>query len=84
MISMPMMTVRKASQIFPELIAAVERGETIVISKNGTPVAKIAPPMADRRSGSAWQSAFATLEKSLRSKRPRGYRVSITEADKYP
>jgi prevent-host-death family protein len=78
------MTVREANQNFSQVVAAAERGETIVITKNGTPVAKIMPQTADRSGDSAWQSAFAALEKSLRAKRPTGYRVgSITEDDRY-
>jgi prevent-host-death family protein len=78
------MTVREANQNFSQVIAAAERGETIVITKNGTPVAKIAPQTADRASDPEWRSAFATLKKSLRSKRASSYRVgAITEDDKY-
>mgnify|MGYP001792370330 CR=1 FL=1 len=32
------MSVREANQNFSQVIAAAERGETIVITKNGTPV----------------------------------------------
>jgi prevent-host-death family protein len=74
------MTVREASQNFLQVIAAAERGETIVITKNGTPVAKIAPQPADRTK----DLAFAALETSLRTKHATGYRVgTITEDDKY-
>lgn len=78
------MTVREANQNFSQVIAAAERGETIVITKNGTPVAKITPQKADRTSDPEWPSTFAALEKSLRSKRASGFRVgTITEDDKY-
>jgi prevent-host-death family protein len=78
------MTVREANQNFSQVIAAAERGETIVITKNGSPVAKITPQTADRSIDPEWRSAFAALKKSLRSKRPTGYRVgTITENDKY-
>lgn len=78
------MTVREANQNFSQVIAAAERGETIIITKNGTPVARITPQAADRASDPEWQSAFAALKKSLRSKRPTGYRVgTITEDDLY-
>lgn len=78
------MTVREANQNFSQLIAAAERGETIVITKNGTPVAKVAPQRADRAADPEWCSAFSALEKSLKSKRPSEYRVgAITEDDKY-
>jgi prevent-host-death family protein len=78
------MTVREANQNFSQVIAAAERGETIIITKNGTPVARITPQMADRTRDPEWQSAFADLKKSLRSKRATGYRVgTITEDDLY-
>ena len=78
------MSVREANQNFSQMIAAAERGETIVITKNGIPVARISPQARDRAHDPQWRSAYATLKKSLRSKRPTGYRVgSIAEADKY-
>ena len=78
------MTVREANQNFSQVIAAAERGETIVITKNGTPVAKVAPQPADRTRDPEWRSTFEALEKSLRSRRARGYQVgTITEDDKY-
>ena len=80
---MRQMTVREANQNFSQVIAAAERGETIVITKNGTPVARIAPQAADRAK-IPMAGAFAALKKSLRAKRARGYRVgTITEDDKY-
>ena len=78
------MTVREANQNFSQVVSAAERGETIVITKNGTPVAKVAPQTADRTNDSEWRSTFAALKKSLKSKRATGYRVgTITEDDKY-
>jgi prevent-host-death family protein len=78
------MTVREANQNFSQVISAAERGETIVITKNGTPVAKVMPQPADRTDDPEWRSAFAALKKRLRSKPATGYRVgTITEDDKY-
>ena len=78
------MTVREASQDFSQLIAAAERGETIVITRNGIPVARISPQPRNCENDPQWRSAFAALEKSLLAKRPTGYRVGpITEDDKY-
>jgi prevent-host-death family protein len=78
------MTVWEAKESFSQVIAAAERGETIIITKNGTPVARITPHAADRASDPEWRSAFAALERSLRSKPATGYRVgTITEDDKY-
>jgi len=78
------MTVRKANQNFSQVIAAAERGETIVITKNGVAVAKITPHPADRTRDPEWRSTFAVLKESLQSKQGTGYRVgTITEDDKY-
>jgi prevent-host-death family protein len=78
------MTVREANQNFSQVIAAAERGETIVITKNGTPVAKISPQVSDRTKDPEWRVAFGKLRKRLRSKRASGRRVgAITEEDKY-
>ena len=77
-------TVREANQNFSQVIAAAERGETIVVTKNGRPVAKITPQSADRANDPEWCANFAALRKSLRSKRGSGFRVgTITEDDKY-
>jgi prevent-host-death family protein len=56
------MTVSEASQGFAEVIAAVEHGETIIITKNRTPVAKITPQTADRTKDPEWRTAFVALE----------------------
>jgi prevent-host-death family protein len=77
-------TVREANQNFSQVIAAAERGETIVVTKNGKPVAKITPQPEDRTKDPEWKANFAALKKSLRSKRDSGYRVgTITEDDIY-
>ena len=53
------MSVREANQNFSQVIAAAERGETIVITKNGTPVAKITPQSRNRTDDPEWRAAFA-------------------------
>ena len=78
------MTIREANQNFSQVISAAERGETIVVTKNGKPVAKITPHAADQTDDPEWRAAFAALRKSLRAKQATGYRVgTITEDDKY-
>jgi len=78
------MTVRETNQNFSQVIAAAERGETMVVTKNGRPVAKITPQSEDRANDPEWRANFAALKKSLRSKRGSGFRVgTITEDDKY-
>jgi prevent-host-death family protein len=77
-------TVREANQNFSQVIAAAERGETIVVTKNGRPVAKIMPQSEDRANDPEWRASFAALKKSLRSKRRSGFLIgTITEDDKY-
>lgn len=81
---MRMMSVREANQNFSQVIAAAERGETIVITKNGRPVARISPQSADRSQDPAWQAAYAQLERSLRTDPGTDFRVgNITEDDLY-
>ena len=77
-------SVREANQNFSQVIAAAERGETIVVTKNGRPVARISPQPQDRADDPEWRKSFAALEESLRSKRGSGLYVgTITEDDKY-
>lgn len=77
------MTVREANKNFSQVIAAAERGETIVIAKNGRPVAKISPQMSE----SLVQSRMALGVRRAdpeRAKQATGFRVgTITEDDKY-
>jgi prevent-host-death family protein len=42
-------SVAEAKNRLPALIRAMENGETIVITRNGRPVAQLTPPPPDRR-----------------------------------
>lgn len=42
-------TLAEAKDKLPALIRAMEEGETVIITRNGRPVAQLAPPPADRR-----------------------------------
>ena len=78
------LSVREANQNFSRLIAEVEKGETVIITKNGRPVAKVAPQPADRRDDPEWRAAYERLMTNLRSRKGDGYRIGkITEEDKY-
>jgi prevent-host-death family protein len=66
------MSVREANQNFSQLIAAAEQGETIVITKNGKPVARVSPQPADRRDDPEWQAAYEALKASLEAALPLG------------
>jgi prevent-host-death family protein len=76
-------SVREANQNFSQVIAAAERGETIVVTKSGRPVAKIVPHPQDRGSDPEWRASFEALKESLRSKRGPGQVGTISEDDKY-
>ena len=70
----------EAKTKFSELIARAEKGESFVVTKNGRPVARIAPPAEfDRREArkadrgtarvfgaSQWPPGFATTEATAR------------------
>jgi prevent-host-death family protein len=78
------MTVHEANQNFSKVIAAAEQGETIIITKNGKPVAKVSPQPHDRTQDPEWQAAYRRLVERLENKPATGFRVGkITEADKY-
>ena len=66
------MSVREANQNFSQLIAAAEQGETVIITKNGKPVAKVSPQPADKRDDPEWQAAHRELEAMLRAAVPLG------------
>lgn len=77
-------SVQEANRNFFEVIAAAERGETIIITKSGKAVARISPQLQDRTDDPQWRAAFYALKLSLQSKPATGYRVGrITESDKY-
>lgn len=78
------MTVREANQNFSQVVAAAERGETIIITKNGVPVAKLSPQSPKRTADPEWAAAYAKLRKALAAKPKTGFRVGqISEDDKY-
>jgi prevent-host-death family protein len=78
------MSVREANQNFSKLVAEVERGETVLITKNGRRVARLVPEPADPREDPRWRAAHEELKASLESKVDDGFRVGrITEEDIY-
>ncbi len=81
---MRVVTVREANQGFSRILAEVETGETILITKNGRTVAELRPHPDDPRMDAEWQAAHRRLVERLRSWPDRDYRVgTITEDDKY-
>ena len=66
------MSVREANQNFSQLIAAAEQGETVIITKNGKPVAKVSPQPADKRDDPEWQAALERFKANLEAAQPLG------------
>jgi prevent-host-death family protein len=76
-------SVREANQNFSRLVADVEGGETVLITKNGRPVAEVRPVPDDRMADPAWRTAFDRMCAILDAIPDDGYRVGeITEEDK--
>lgn len=77
-------TVRDANQNFSKLLAEVEQGETVLITKNGRTVAEIRPRADDPRHDAEWRAAYERMLELMRAWPDRGYEVGkITEDDKY-
>jgi len=78
------MSARDANQNFSKLLAEVEKGETVVITKNGREVAEIRPRLADRREDPVWCAAYEEMLRLMRETPATGFRVGkIAEDDKY-
>ena len=78
------MSVREANQNFGQVIAAAERGETVIITKNGVAVAKVSPQSVGHGKGPEWQKSYNQMVERLRGKKPTGLHVgTISEDDLY-
>jgi len=78
------MTVRDANQNFSKMLAEVEKGETVLITKNGKTVAELRPRSDDPRDDPEWRAAYERMVALMRATPATGYRVGkITEDDKY-
>lgn len=77
-------TVRDANQNFSKLLAEVEQGETVLITKNGHTVAELRPRADDPREDSEWRAAYERMLELMRAWPDRDYEAGkITEDDKY-
>lgn len=77
-------SVREANQNFSQLIREVEKGEIVIITKNGKQVAEVRPVIADRMQDPIWRAAYERMVARLRNKPDYGIEVGvITEEDKY-
>jgi prevent-host-death family protein len=78
------LTARDANQNFSRVLAEVEKGETVLITKNGKTVAELRPRADDPRDDPEWQAAFDRMAAVMKAWPDRGYAVGrITEDDKY-
>jgi prevent-host-death family protein len=78
------MTARDANQTFSKLLADVERGETVLITKNGKTVAELRPRAQDSMDDPAWRANFERMLTLMNATPATGYRVGeITDEDKY-
>jgi antitoxin (DNA-binding transcriptional repressor) of toxin-antitoxin stability system len=80
-------TAREANQNFSRLLAEVEGGETVVITRHGRPVAEFRPKPRDKREDPEWQAAQVRLGEALDEARrladPDFRLGELTEDDKY-
>ena len=77
-------SVREADQNFSEIIAQVERGETVLLTKDGRTVAEIRPAPDGPMNDPAWRETYERMLSMLAAKPRTGYPVGrITEEDKY-
>lgn len=82
--TMRTLTARDANQNFSRLLAEVENGETVIITKNGKTVAELRPRTDDPREDPVWRENNARMLDLMRAWPATGYRVGkITEDDKY-
>jgi prevent-host-death family protein len=82
--AMKTMNARDANQNFSKVLAEVERGETVLITKNGKTVAELRPRADDPREDPVWRANFERMMALMASWEDTGYRVGkITEDDKY-
>ena len=81
---MRMVSIRDANQNFSRLIKEVEAGETVVITRQGKPVAQLAPQVASRLDDPEFRAAYERLQRHFEQLPRDGYRIGkITEEDKY-
>ena len=81
---MKTLTAREANQNFSKVLAEVEQGETVLITKNGKTVAELRPAVVDKTKDPVWLAKFEHMKKLMSEWEDTGYRVGkITEDDKY-
>lgn len=78
------LTAREANQQFSKLLANVEHGETVRITKHGRTVAELRPATDDKRDDPEWRAAYDRMVALMEATPDDGFRVGkITHEDKY-
>lgn len=54
-------SVTTAKREFSSLIRDVERGETVLITRRGRPVARLEPQVSGRRADPEWEAAYRRM-----------------------
>ena len=81
---MRMVSIRYANQNFSRLVKEVEAGETVVITRQGKPVAELKPRTVNRLDDPKVRAAYERLQRHFAQLPRDGFRVGkITEEDKY-
>lgn len=81
---MKSITVRDADKDFSKLLAEVERGEVVLITRDGKPVAELRPRTDHLCVDPIWRANFEHLVALLKDTPGTGLQVGpITEDDKY-
>lgn len=81
---MKIVSARDANQQFSKLLAEVERGETVLIKKNGKTIAELRPRADDPHDDPVWRARYRKMLQLMKAWPATSYRVGrITEADKY-
>lgn len=81
---MRMVSIREANQSFSKLLKEVEAGETVVITRQGKPVAELGPRKQGPMQDPELRADYERWSAKLREWKGDGYRVGkITEEDKY-
>jgi prevent-host-death family protein len=83
-LAMRTVSIRDANQNFSRLIREVEAGETVVITRQGKPVAELIPRQPNRLDDPQFRARFEQLRQRLREWPRDGYRLGkVTDEDKY-
>jgi prevent-host-death family protein len=75
---MEQISIREVNQRFSHFLAKVEQGEEVIITRRGTPVAKLSPIKAQREITDEQQAAF---ERSL-ARMKKGYPLGGKKFDR--